>query len=116
MRTVILFFLLVFSSFGQVLLENWGCDSIVAATNTNPVVLTCNTPHGFPAGATWWARIYGGTGNWRGINTRWSTNSIGSIQASDTVITVVEAEPAAIGDNLTLGFCNNASICGDCDS
>lgn len=99
-------------SWGQVVLENWGCDTIVAASNTNPVVLTCNTPHGYSNGATWYTRLWGGTGNWKGVNTQWVTKALGSIFASDTSITVVDASELEAGGTLELGNCNSVPICG----
>lgn len=57
-----------------IVLEDWGCGEVVAATNENPVVLTCSSPHNLPAttahGRLWMMHLSGATDSWSSLNGR----------------------------------------------
>ncbi len=52
----------------RAVVEDFACGDIVAASNTNPVVLTCNNNHNFVNISKWYVDISGATGAWSGIN------------------------------------------------
>lgn len=79
-----------------IVLEDWGCGEVTAASNENPVVLTCSSPHNFPPttayGRPWMIHLSGATGSWHGLNGRHEATIVDGLRFS------VHVDASGFGD------------------